>query len=71
MEIPKFYFESLGDNYLKTVCHHPPKNVIKGKDIEFMKRTLFHKFARMNYKFQRAVYVSVIYYMVPFVTFYI
>ena len=23
MEIPKFYFEALGDNHIKSVCHHP------------------------------------------------
>ena len=71
MEIPKFYFEALGDNHLRTVCHYPPMNVNKGKDIKMENRTIFHKLARWNYKIHRTIYVSIIYYMVPFACFYI
>jgi hypothetical protein len=34
-------------------------------------RTCFHKVARILYRFLRALYVSVIFYLVPFCVFYI
>jgi len=35
MELPKMYFESLLDNPLSEIMHHPPKRIHKGKDIIF------------------------------------
>jgi len=34
-------------------------------------RTCFHKCARLIYRFLRALYVSIIFYLVPFCVFYI
>ena len=46
--------------------HHPPKALIKGKDIKFSDRTNFHKCARIFYKLLRVQYVGVVFYFVPF-----
>ena len=68
MELPKMYFESLSDNAMKGLVHHcKPKIVNRGKQIKFMKRSWFHMIARLTYKLLRAVYVSIIFYFVPFV----
>lgn len=40
----------------------------RGRDIEFYDRRCFHKIGRIIYKFLRAVYVSYIFYLVPFTT---
>lgn len=50
--------------------HHqyPAKN--RGRDIKFKNRSLFHKIARVVYKFMRSIYVSVIFYFVPFYIFF-
>lgn len=66
MEVSNLYFESLMNNKLKVIMHHPPKLTKKGKDIEFRERSMFHKFARIIYKFLRCLYVSVVFYFVPF-----
>ncbi len=44
MEIPKFYFESMKEPELKNLMHHHLKVKIKGKDIQFMERSLLNKF---------------------------
>ena len=69
MELSKLYVERLKDNKLKAVMehHYPAKN--RGRDIEFKNRSLFHKTARIVYKFMRSIYVSVIFYFVPFYIF--
>ena len=67
MELSRLYVERLKDNKLKDVMHHQDyraKN--KGSKIKFMERSLFHKIARIIYKFIRSIYVSVIFYFVPF-----
>lgn len=33
MEVSNLYFESLMNNKLKVIMHHPPKLVIKGAEI--------------------------------------
>ena len=65
MEVTKLYFESLIDNKLRTVVHHPPKY---DKEIKktFSERSLFHQVARVIYKIFRAFYISCIYYFVPY-----
>ena len=60
------YFESLKNSKLKEVMHNPPKHLIKGKDIEFSKRSCFHKVARIVYKCLRVFFVGVIFYFIPY-----
>ena len=71
MEIPNFYFESMGDNPLKKILHHPPAidDEGRGKNIKFMDRSCFHKFARILYKCMRGFYASVFFYFIPYATF--
>ena len=71
MEIPKFYFEALGDNHIKSIFHHPVKIDKRGVDIKMEDRSLFHKVARIVYRTLRVIYVSIIFYLVPFVVFFI
>lgn len=71
MDVGNLYFESLKNNYLKKVMHHAPIAEICGRDIVFMDRTCFHKFARIFYKILRMVYVGVIFYYIPFTVMYI
>ena len=71
MEVSNLYFESLMNNKLKVIMHHAPKLETKGSDIKFMERSLFHKLARMIYKFIRCLYVSVVFYFVPFAVLYL
>ena len=67
MELPKMYFEALSDNYLRKVCHIHARNKWKCADLKFSQRTIFHKIARVLYKLLRGIYVSVIFYFIPFV----
>jgi len=71
MEVSNLYFESLMNNKLKVIMHHPPKLETRGDDIKFMERSRFHKVARMIYKFIRALYVCFVFYFVPFVVIYL
>jgi hypothetical protein len=71
MDIKNLYFESLKSNKLKEIMHHPPKIIVKGKDIKFSERSCYHKCARILYKILRSFYASVIFYFVPFSVFYI
>lgn len=66
MEVTKMYFEAIDEQKLKSLVHHPPKLVVRGKDIVFSDRSCFHKFARCLYKVLRCIYVSLIFYFVPF-----
>ena len=66
MEMSKLYLEALPDETMKEVLHHHVHRVNRGRDIKFSKRTPFHKFARVIYKIIRALYVSVIFYFIPF-----
>ena len=66
MEVKNMYFESLKNSKLKEIMHHPPKHLHKGKDIKFSERPLFHKFARVLYRFLRVFFVGVIFYFIPF-----
>ena len=43
MEIPKFYFEALGENHIKSIFHHPAIIEKRGVDIQMSDRNLFHK----------------------------
>jgi hypothetical protein len=71
MEISKMYFEALKSNKLKEMMHHRPHYEKRGRDIKFSDRNLFHKIARVVYKVLRALYVSVIFYFVPFIVMYL
>jgi len=71
MEIPKFYFEALGENHMKTIFHHPSVIEKRGVEIKMEDRNTFHKAARVMYRFLRVVYVSCVFYMVPFIVFYL
>ena len=66
MELNKIYFESLGDPKLKQVMHCHPKVQNRGKDMHFGDRSTFHKVARIIYKVNRSLYVSIVFYFVPF-----
>jgi hypothetical protein len=46
--------------------HEPLRLDKKGRYLKFSERSLFHKFARALYRFMRVIYVSVIFYFVPF-----
>ena len=71
MELNKIYLESLTDNTLKSMLHSHVNVEKSSKDIKFSERSCFHKFARVLYKFTRSVYVSVIFYFVPFYVLYL
>lgn len=66
MELSTIYFESLMDNKLKVIMHHPPKFEKHCRDIKFSSRSVFHMFARVLYKLFRCIYVSAIFYFMPF-----
>lgn len=66
MELATIYFESLKDNKLAHIMHHPPKFTKHCRDISFRSRSPFHKFARALYKFFRCIYVSYVFYTMPF-----
>ena len=71
MELNKIYLESLTDNTLKSVLHCHPVVEKKSKDIKFSDRSCFHKVARIVYKTSRSIYVSIIFYFVPFYVIYL
>ena len=71
MEVSNLYFESLIDNKLRKIMHHAPKLETKGRDIKFRDRTLFHKLGRILYKILRSIYVSLVFYFVPFAVLYL
>lgn len=64
LEFTALYLESLKDHQLHEIMHEHPKVVNKCRDIK--KRTCFHKVARFVYKIVRALYVSVLFYFIPF-----
>ena len=66
MELSQIYQESLLDNKLEGVFHKHIELDTKGKMNGYKDRTLFHKIARYIYKIFRTIYVSVIFYFVPF-----
>ena len=67
MEIAALYFKSLMNFKLKAILHeNRPKCLHRSCHIELKKRSYFHIFARVFYKIIRAIYVSVIFYYVPF-----
>jgi hypothetical protein len=49
------------------VFEHKPVANVKGKDISFKNRTLFHKLARVVYLMIRSLYVTFIFYLNPLV----
>jgi hypothetical protein len=71
MEVGNLYFESLKQNHLKGVMHHPPIAEKRGDEIKFMERSCFHKFARIWYKLFRMLYVGVVFYFIPFAVMYL
>lgn len=71
MEVKNLYFEALKNNMLKEVLEEPPSAELRGEDIQFSKRSCFHKFGRVFYKLLRTLYVGVIFYFVPFAVMYL
>lgn len=61
--------ESLKDNQLNEVLEKHPKILYKGKDIKT--RTPFHWVARKFYKTIRAIYVSILFYFIPYGVFFV
>lgn len=71
VELGNIYYESLMNNKLTTIVHHPPKftseQVGESKlPRPFKERSCFHRLGRLIYKFIRCAYVSINFYMVPF-----
>ena len=66
MEVPALYFESLQGFKIRGIMDTPPKLVHRSSRIKFSDRSPFHKFARVFYKITRTIYVSIIFYYVPF-----
>ena len=67
MELSKIYLESLTDNKLKLIFEKEVKVINRGREIKFFERSLFHQVARFIYKMFRVIYLSFIFYFVPFI----
>ena len=65
LNMSTMYHKAMTDDKLKVVFK-PVSIKNRGKDISFASRTCFHKVARCVYKSLRTIYVSCIYYFVPF-----
>merc|ERR1712046_175646 len=66
-EIPKLYFESMkGDEKLFEVFEHPILITKRGRDFKWADRSCGNKIGRLIYKTFRCIYISVVFYMVPF-----
>ena len=67
MELPKMYMDAMGYTKLKEACKiHPPAGV-KGRSVTtWRQRTCFKNMARFIHSFIQSVYVSCIYYFMPF-----
>lgn len=71
-EVSVLYYESQeGTNHLLEVMHHHPKIMNRGCEIDFKDRSCFHKLFRVLYRGMRCFYVSVNFYFLPFLIFYI
>ena len=70
-EVSEFYFEALKGNniILKGLEEFYPKFEKRGADIVFSERSGFHMVARVVYKVTRLIYVSCIFYFIPFAGF--
>lgn len=66
MELPSMYFMANNYHKMKEICHAHVEQAVIGKDIQFSKRSMFHKIARVVYKVTRLIYVAIIYYFIPF-----
>ena len=68
MELGKMYLHDiLEHNNLYVVFKEHLKVKNKGKDIRFLRdRNCFHKIARIIYKVFRGLYVSMIFYFIPY-----
>ena len=66
MEVSNLYFNSLMNLKFKEIIHQPPKVINRNRNLVFSDRSFFHKFARVFYKLVRGVYVSCIFYFIPF-----
>ena len=69
IEIPSMFYNALADKAIKKVFEFPVQRKNRGRDIKFMERTTFHKCARILYKVFRSLYVSVLFYMSPFLVY--
>lgn len=65
-DLGSMYYHAQMDNSLKVLFKQPIVRKVRGKDIKFSDRRCFHKIARIIYKMFRALYVSYIFYLVPF-----
>lgn len=75
IELSKMYYESLMNNKLVQIVHHPPK--LTPEQVgdtkaprPFKERTCFHKMARIIYKIIRSWYISVNFYFLPYFVIY-
>ena len=66
MEFTQLYYESLSRFRLKAVMHEPVHRMRSGQDINFCERSCFHMFARVLYRVVRILYVSVVFYYIPY-----
>lgn len=66
IKLPDMYFQSFSNNELKKVCDEELKVVVRGRFLPFSSRSSLNKVARMVYRVLRTLYVSLIYYFIPF-----
>jgi len=66
MEVSNLYFHSLMDLKFKGIIKQPPKVVNRNRNLVFGDRSAFHQIARVFYKLVRGLYVSCVFYFVPF-----
>jgi hypothetical protein len=66
MHLPKMYFDALLENPIKAVLKSHIKIKNRGRNIRFEDRSATHKIFRVIYRTFRNIYVSLIFYFVPY-----
>ena len=66
IELPAMFYSAMADKAIKKVFEFPVERDNRGRDIQFMQRTCFHRIARVLYKVFRSLYVAIMFYMSPF-----
>ena len=69
IELPTMFYSALADSAIKKVFQFPVQRKNRGREIDFMQRTSFHKCARVLYKVFRSIYVAIMFYMSPFLVY--
>jgi len=66
VNLGNIYYNSMADPQIKKLLRDPMKKTNKGRDIGMGDRDCFGKMARIIYKTMRAIYVSAMFYWIPF-----